>query len=269
MARSKADAYNRIIERIFFDHYRKGRRTLEFSSDELRTAAQELGLQPPRNPPDVLYSYRHRRQLPEKVRATCAAGEEWVIRPQGGRDYRFVLVPLTDLRPRDGLLEIKIPDATPEIVAQHALSDEQAVLAKVRYNRLIDLFTGIVTYSLQNHLRTQLDRKQMEIDELYLGVSKSGQQFVLPVQAKRGRDRLGRIQLEQDIAYCAAKFPNLTCRPIAAQSMDNDVIALFELTVVDESVKIVEERHYRLVPAKDISADDLARMRGEGTKKAR
>jgi len=48
---------------------------------------------------------------------------------------------------------IKIPDATPEIVAAYALSDEQALLAKVRYNRLLDIFLGVAAYSLQNHLR--------------------------------------------------------------------------------------------------------------------
>ena len=46
----------------------------------------------------------------------------------------------------------EIPDATPEIILSYALSDEQALLAKVRYNRLLDIFLGITTYSLQNHL---------------------------------------------------------------------------------------------------------------------
>ena len=56
---------------------------------------------------------------------------------------------------RDDIAAIKIPDATPEIIAAYALGDdEQALLAKVRYNRLIDIFLGLTTYSLQNHLRT-------------------------------------------------------------------------------------------------------------------
>lgn len=40
--------------------------------------------------------------------------------------------------------------------------------------------------------------------------------------------------------------------------MADDLIALFELTVEDDHVKVVEERHYRLVPADMISGDDLA-----------
>jgi len=39
--------------------------------------------------------------------------------------------------------------------------------------------------------------------------------------------------------------------------MASDLIALFELTTDGEDVKIVEERHYRLVSADQISAEDL------------
>ncbi len=258
---ARVAAYNRIIEKIFFDHYKKGSKSVAFTSDELRTVAESLNLELPRNPPDVLYSYRHRRPLPDRVRETCPKGEEWVIRPVGGRRYRFDRVPVTEVRPRAGLYQIKLPDATPEIVAQHALSDEQAVLAKVRYNRLIDVFMGIVTYSLQNHLRTQLDGVQLEVDELYVGVAKTGQQFVLPVQAKRGRDRLGRIQLEQDMAFCAKKFPALICRPIAVQLMEEDVIAMFELAIPEDRVEIMDERHYKLVSAEEITPRDHELMR--------
>ena len=36
----------------------------------------------------------------------------------------------------------------------YALGDEQALLAKLHYNRLIDVFLGITCYRLQSHLRT-------------------------------------------------------------------------------------------------------------------
>jgi len=38
-------------------------------------------------------------------------------------------------------------------------------------------------------------------------------------------------------------------RAIAAQFMDAQIVALFELTLQDDEVKVVEERHCRLVPA--------------------
>lgn len=42
------------------------------------------------------------------------------------------------------------------------------------------------------------------------------------------------------------------CRAIAVQFMDAQVIALFELVLQDDEIKVVEERHYRLVPAKKL-----------------
>jgi hypothetical protein len=39
--------------------------------------------------------------------------------------------------------------------------------------------------------------------------------------------------------------------------MKDETIALFELTLQGEDVKIAEEKHYRLVPSDRISADDL------------
>jgi len=98
---------------------------------------------------------------------------------------------------------------------------------------------------------------QIEIDEVYAGVNRNGQQFVVPVQAKRGADQLGVNQTRQDIACCVQKFPRLTCRPVSAQFMTDDTIALFELALQGEDVKIAEEKHYRLVPADQIGADDL------------
>ena len=59
-------------------------------------------------------------------------------------------------------------------MAQHALSEEQALLAKVRVNRLIDILTGLTAYSLQNHLRSTVGGNQLEVDELYVAVAKTG-----------------------------------------------------------------------------------------------
>ncbi len=155
-------------------------------------------------------------------------------------------------------MAVKIPNSTPEIVNAYALSDEQALLAIVRYNRLIDIFLGLAAYSLQNHLRTTVSSiGQVEIDEIYVAVDRHGRQFVLPVQAKGGNDQLSVVQNKQDIACCAEKYPNLICRAISAQFMEDDLIALFEITVVNDEVKVVDERHYRLVPSEQIDINDL------------
>ena len=156
----------------------------------------------------------------------------------------------------------KIPDSTPGIIAKYAFSDEQAVLARVRYHRLIDIFLGIACYSLQNHLRTTVrGMGQVETDEIYVGLDKSGSHYVVPVQAKGGNDSLNRVQIEQDIALCADKLPSLVCRPVGTQLMQDDLIALFEFEQEGEDVKVVSEKHYQLVPPDAVSLEDLERYR--------
>jgi len=39
--------------------------------------------------------------------------------------------------------------------------------------------------------------------------------------------------------------------------MASDLIAMFELTLEKDEIKVVEEKHYRLVPSDQISAHDL------------
>jgi hypothetical protein len=39
--------------------------------------------------------------------------------------------------------------------------------------------------------------------------------------------------------------------------MSDDTIALFELALQGDGVKVAEEKHYRLVPADQIGIDDL------------
>lgn len=65
------------------------------------------------------------------------------------------------------------------------------------------------------------------------------------------------MQIEQDIALCAEKFPALICRPIAAQFVADDVIALFELEESENGVALIAEKHYRLVPSQEVTQDDL------------
>ena len=154
--------------------------------------------------------------------------------------------------------ETKVPDATPGLVAMYRLDDEQALLAKLRYNRLIDIFTGVTCYSLQNHLRTFLAGiGQVETDELYIGVDKKGRHYVFPVEAKGGSDWLDVVQIEQDFALCASKFPDLICKPIGAQFMEGGVIALFEFESTSDGVKIASEEHYQLVSSEEVTPELL------------
>lgn len=252
--------YSQVIEHIFFEHFEPGVEEFLFDREELEAAAHKLGVRLPKNLGDVIYAFRFRQALPDRILAEAPEGKSWVIELAGSGRYRFVAAILANIVPNRQLAETKILDATPGIIAKYALGDEQALLAKLRYNRLIDTFTGITCYSLQNHLRTQIPNiGQVETDELYIGLDRRGVHYVFPVQAKGGgTDNLSVVQIKQDLALCAEKFPSLICRPIASQFMVDDLIALFELESDGDEIKVVTEKHYRLVLPDALSSEELS-----------
>ena len=259
--------YSSVIAQVFADHYKKGLKEFTFLRDEISNVVQQLGIPCPKNLGDVVYAFRYRKRLPASITKTQPAGYEWIIEGAGTALYRFRLVRQSRIVPNKMFASIKIPDATPEIIGNYAFSDEQALLAKVRYNRLIDTFLGITAYSLQNHLRTTVKGiGQIEIDEIYIAVDKHGRQFVIPVQAKGGNDQHGVVQTRQDVACCASKFPELICRPVSVQFVSPTEIAMFEMTEIDGEIKIADEKHYHLVPAAEITHDDLLRYKRDAFK---
>jgi len=259
--------YQQLIEKIFFDQYKSTDSEIYFERVDLEHAAEALKIKLPKNLGDVIYAIRYRLDMPDSILQTQPEGMEWIIEGAGRAKYVVKLVKINRILPNPELITTKIPDSTPEIVSSYSLSDEQALLAKVRYNRLIDIFLGLTTYSLQNHLRTTVkDVGQIEIDEIYVGVDQSGCHYVIPVQAKGGNDQLSVVQTKQDILCCSEKYPELVVRAISTQFMEDDLIAIFELTVQDEQVKLVSEKHYRLVPSSEISSEDLNLYRTSSNK---
>jgi len=254
--------YDKIIERVFLSHYTSGAEELPFDRTELAAVAKKLHLPLPKNLGDIIYSYRYRRDLPKAIRDRAPQGKQWIIRPSGTGRYCFAAVEVVYIVPNEALAQTKVPDATPGIITMYALNDEQALLAKLRYNRLLDVFSGVACYSLQNHLRTAVAGiGQVETDEIYVGLSRSGAHYVFPVQAKGKRERISVVQIEQDFAMCSSKFPDLICRPIAAQFMQNDQIALFALEQTPEGIRIAAETHYLLVPPDQLSREELEAYR--------
>ena len=256
--------YSRIAEHIFFKNYNDGDEKVDFEREDINSAADELKVKRIKNLGDLIYSFRYRNVFPRSVLAKAPEGKGWIFRSRGDGLYSFVAVDqeLITIKPQNGLALTKVPDATPGIVAMYTQKDEQALLAKLRYNRLIDIFTGVTCYSLQNHLRTKVPGLgHVETDEIYIGVDKRGAHYVFPVQAKGGTDKLGIIQVEQDYALCAHRFPDhVKCRPIAAQFMnrrDSEVLALFEFEAAGDGMAKLTEKHYQLVPPSQLSRQEL------------
>lgn len=260
----KQSRYRAIVEDIFFLTQAEGDPLMPFKREQIVDACERNDIKPPKNLGDVLYDARYRYGLPPRVLETAPEGREWAIFPAGRGRYRFQLVRQSLFAPNPGRAVTKVPDSTPGPIAMYAQGDEQALLAKLRYNRLVDLFTGVVCYSLQNHLRTTVrGMGQVETDELYVGLDRHGAHFVIPIQAKGGTDKINVVQIYQDFGVCREKYPDAIARPIGAQFMPNNTIALleFEEEGEDEDIVLLREMHYQLVPSDQISAEELQRYK--------
>lgn len=255
--------YDQIIDHVFHKNFRPGARRIAFSRDELIVASDDLGFPRIKNLGDIPYSYRFRTRLPESILSLAPKGTEWIITGTGIGQYAFRLASPGKIEPSQNRKVIKIFDATPEIVKRYAPgTDEQALLTKVRYNRLVDLFLGVTCYSIQNHLRTTLAQVgQIEVDEVYLGVGKKGTHYVIPCQAKSPGDHFGIVQVMQDLEFCKQRYPGIIPRPIALQYLTEDDVAILELSITDDQelvrLEVVDERHYRLCTRNSIGDADL------------
>ena len=156
---------------------------------------------------------------------------------------------------------LHLPKIPPPIVIRSVRRKKQLLLATVRYNRLIDLFMHVAAYSLQTHVRTSVSgMAEVETDEVYFAISSGGNNFAIPVQVKGPSDRISSAQVKRDLALCRKSFPQLVPRPVAVQFVrdeSGETIVMFELAESEGDIRVVDEKHYRLVPANQIAPEDL------------
>lgn len=248
--------YKKIFLKIFRDKTEGkniGASVIPFTTADIYKTQSSLNLMGG-NPYDLKYNAKGRGNLPPEVQQTAATGMEWRIVPVGKGEYEFRL-----FEEGSGIFElstsaakIKIPNAVPAIIEHYAGNDEQALLARIRYNGLVTAFLGISSYSLQSHWKTSLkgSGSPIEIDEIYVGLDAEGAHYIIAVEAK-GRSKGEKITSEQLLNnYRAAsdKFPGIGIRLVAAKVVDDHTLAmlLFEADEASELVELVKERHYTL-----------------------
>lgn len=258
--------YSDIIKDIFLNKYSKGKSRIPFVREDLATSCEKLGFPLIKNLGDIPYSFRFRKELPQEILDMAPQNSEWIIVGTGIAKYEFRLASPSKIEPTTNRQLIKILDSTPEILKMYAPgTDEQALLTRVRYNRLIDVFLGITCYSIQNHFRTTVRGiGQIEVDEIYIGINKRGAHFVIPCQAKSPGDRFGIVQVLQDIELCKERYPAAICRPIAIQFTGENELAILELSVSQKKdtlkLDVVDEKQYSLVPNRDLTSDELMKI---------
>jgi hypothetical protein len=241
--------YDQVICEAFRRVYEPDKKTLYFAKDELVHVCQDLGIII-NNIPDIPYHYRiGLSDLPDEIMSTG----NWVIEGVGKGKYSFVQLERAPyIHIPEELYITEIPEATPDIVLKYGGEDEQAILTKIRYNRLIDIFLSITAYHLQGHVRSTVqDIGQVEIDDLYVGVDAEGKWYVIPVEAKSigPKERLGVIQIRQMILFAKQSFGELALRPVGVKPLDDGSYVFLEFDDEEELEAIAVKRYarYKLV----------------------
>lgn len=199
---TKGHRYDAIIQRIFEERYRADERRVSFERQAIVKAAEALGIAAPKNLGDMLYTYRNRRSLPEAVARCAPEGMVWEIRGTGRGTYAFVAVTPLDITPSPHVAVTRIPNATPGMVSMYSLTDEQAMLARIRYNRLVDIFTKVTCYPLQSHLRTAVRGVQVETDDLMSASTERGR--TMSCRCRRREIGTGSARLRSSRAWTCA-----------------------------------------------------------------
>lgn len=248
--------YDRVIIWVF-NHVRETAENpdiLFFTKSDIEQAIKELGVEiAAKNVPDIVYTYRSGRSaLPESL----LLHGHWAIEGRGKGKYalrRLERSPYFDI-PTD-IAVTTIPDSTPQIVLKYQSSDEQAVLARIRYNRLVDVFASLTTYHLQGHFRTTISEAgQIEVDDLYIGLDEDANASVLPVEAKidSDKDRLGVFQVTQMVKFAQQQFSELPVRPIGVKLLPDGTLIFLEFTADSDPNQIATKRYKRYQLTRDL-----------------
>ncbi len=241
--------YDQVIVELFNRLHKKGETRLSFAKKDIERVVVDLGLEI-RNIPDIAYTYRTgRSSLPAEI----LKHGHWAIDGAGKGKYFFVKLnrsPYFDL-PED-MEKVAILDATPQVVLKYQSGDEQAMLARVRYNRLVDTFVGLTAYQLQGHFRTTVQNLgQVEIDDLYLGVDEGGNWAALPIEGKVGSERLGVVQIRALSLFAKEQFPSLRVRPLGIKLLSDGTFLFVEFNDQTDFDSVAPRRYKRYELVRD------------------
>ena len=240
------------MEAVFKRHYRAGMASVPFERDDSRWAAQELRVPVPKNLGGTIYQLRYTEPMPPAVMGAAPSGMEWIIRGKGPAKYAFDLVEQAWFAPDQSVQPVELPSATPRIVEEHQIDDEQALLSRLRHSQVIAHATGLVVEHLQSHVRSSIPSGQVEVDDLYVGTDRAGQQYAVPVEAKGVSGNISLVQVEQGADFCLHRMSELTCVPLGAKLAADGSIYVFEFeglpagTPIGSGVRLANQYRFLL-----------------------
>lgn len=157
-----------------------------------------------------------------------------------------------------------IIDVTPRAVLEHTIGAVDLLLARVRYNKLIDRLLKCVAHSLHTDL-TYCSRTfgEITVGEVYHAVNKRGAEFVVAVQANTTSPSFGPDQAELDLEVCEELFPDLAPRFVHVELEHfswGDVVVMYSLRNNKRGIQFDDEGHYRLVSSETVTSEGSQNM---------
>jgi len=212
--------------------------SVEFDRSELDAAAEKLG-HDIRNMPDAAYYLRSRaKALPQAI---AKFGFSTLMSVGKGRfrltkDVNDITLPAKiENRELDG-------NKIPKVVREIMLADEQSILCAMQYTSMLDDFLGAKCHRVLGHLRTTgPSKEQVEADEVYVA-QKNGKTFVISIEAKGEKEKLGYSQMKATIKAVRKKFAEYPVIAIGIKQLkDGKILVLeFECTLKGDDVSQIK-----------------------------
>jgi hypothetical protein len=233
--------YGPTIERVFLSAYAaalQGTQTqppdpdptlIVVHGDTLRASLVANGLKVG-NLYDMIYFFKVRAPLPASIRAMG----HWGLDSLGKGYYGFrklknkpqIEIDFDDIAP------VSVYNAVPELIDGYLRHDEQSMLSRILYNRLIDIYIGMSCWLAQNHYRSQIavqfGSAEVEVDALYAGVDSQGHQHAIGIEAKSHAksEMINRIQLSNMARMLRERFPEAIPIILAVKMLQDGDIGL-------------------------------------------
>jgi len=216
--------YITLLREIIKRKYDPKKKVIEYTTDELRQYANELGINLG-NPADFKYNLTRRKEdFPEDIKKMGFNTIQTVKR--GVFILTWIDEKYVDLPDIEEIENIS-SDLIPDIVKQFLVKDEQSLLSIINYCNLIDEFFGEECYIILPHWRTTYSSIQVEIDSLFV-YSKNNKLTLLPIEAKiHEKERfLTREQILSHLKAVSSKYPEFDVISVAAILLEDNTILL-------------------------------------------
>lgn len=205
-----------------------------------------MGVTLPENIGDIIYSFRHRNPLPDHIQSTAPEGREWIIELAGRGTYRFKKANINRIFPSQELSPLETMDLTPPFIHTLDLPGTSRLDSIIRYNDLVADALSIMADHVQSHLRTSLASVgQIEVGSLYVSTNAN---VIIPVHLSAKDETINGLKAAQNIRFAAEKYPQMTCRAIIAQLLDENHVVLFEVVPDGDGVRVIGESQARFYP---------------------